>query len=234
MKRYPKLGPVGCAFVAQVREVEERLFPELLDPDHPHRLSSARRSWEYRPSHHVRRGLVGVADLEVLAGAGRRVLSVGAHPCCLERLLCELGVPPEKVVVADRDPDVAACAPGAWAVFDLLERWPELGRFDLVLFPESLCIALSDRVAAQGPHGGSGAFPGDALEARLLAHMVGEALVRLAPGGEIRADGPMSHPNVVRTASEALDAAGLQHVLEYDRFFLRVRVSQGLSERRFA
>ncbi len=229
MKRHQKLSPAARAFVAVVRAAEERLFPELLDPDHPRRLVSARRSWEYRPSHHVRRGLVGPDDVVALSLPGRRLLSVGAHPACLEHLLCSLGVPAEHVVVADVDPALLGCV-GAMekVVFDVFGPWPALGGFDLILFPESLCIALGDRVA-QADDGAGGAFSGDVLAGRLLAHVLGNALERLRPGGEVRADGPMSHPNVVRVASAALDAAGHAHELEYDRFFLRVRGSAGPS-----
>lgn len=235
MKRNQKLTPEGRAFVARVREAEEQLFPELLDPDHPRRLLSARRSWEYRPSHHVSRGLLSASDLAEMSLPGRRLLSVGAYPGCFEHLLCILGLPPANLVVADNDPAIATCV-GTMdkVVFDVFDPWPELGLFDLILFPESLCIALGDRVARQvrDPDVG-GPFPNDVLEGQLLAHVLGEALKRLRNGIEVRADGPMSHPNVVRVASAELDAAGRPHCIEYDRFFLRVRATDPPSVSRF-
>ena len=232
MKRHQKLTSEARAFVARVREVEERLFPELLDPDHPRRLRSDRRSWQYRPSHHVSRGLLGAADLAELSLPGRRLLSVGAYPACFEHLLCTLGLPPANLVVADHDPAIATCV-GTMdkVVFDVFDPWPDLGRFDLILFPESLCIALGDRVSREpSDPDHPGPFPNDLLAGRLLAHVLGQAL---RAGDEIRADGPMSHPNVVRAASAVLDAAGRPHRIEYDRFFLRVRATDGPSEIRF-
>lgn len=228
MKRNQKLTPEGRAFLEEVRAVEERLYPELLDPDQPRRLLGARAFREFRPSHHVSRGLVGAADVAEMSRAGRRVLSVGAYPAAFERLLCALGVPPENLVVADQDPAIADC-PGEMekVAFDMFDPWPELGTFDLILFPESLCMALGERVAGAE---GAGPFPGDALAGRLLAGVLAEAVRRLRPGGEVRADGPMSHPNVVRAASAALDAAGHPHRLRYERFFLWVRPSDPPSE----
>lgn len=234
MKRNQKLSPVDRAFLAEVRAVEERLYPALLDPAQPRRVLGARRYREFRPSHHVSRGLVGAADLAAMSAPGRRALSVGAYPAIFERLLCELGVPAGNLVVADHDPDIVACAgPMAKVAFDMLGPWPDLGTFDLILFPESLCMGLGDRVAEAEPQG-KGPFPGDALAGRLLAGVLGEAMARLRPGGEIRADGPMSHPNVVRAASAALDAAGHPHRLRYERFFLWLRPGEPPSECSFA
>ena len=222
MKSNQKLTPEGRAFLAEVRAVEERLFPELLDPELPRRLLGVRRYREFRPSHHVSRGLLLAPDLAQLSLPGRRLLSVGAYPACFEYLLCTMGLPAENLVVSDNDPAIAGCR-GTMekVVFDLFEPWPELGAFDMIVFPESLCMALGDRVAVAAPES-MVPFPKDQVAGRLLAQVLGEALKRLRPDGEIRADGPMSHPNVFRIASVELETAGVPHRIEYERFFVRV------------
>ncbi len=212
-------------FLSQVRTLEERLFAKLLDPTDSTRLQSDQYSWLYRPSHHVATGLVTAADIELLKKHDRRLLSVGGHPGTLEWLLCELGVPPQNIVVADRDPALMENEMGfEKVVFDMTGEWPELGTFDVILFPESLCIALADHIKAAGPQG-EGAFATDVLEAKLLSVVLRQALARLRPGGEIRANGPQSHPNVVKAARAKLEAEGAHHTLDYQRYFLRVRAA---------
>jgi hypothetical protein len=58
---------------------------------------------------------------------------------------------------------------------------PDIGTFDLILFPESLCIALTDRLKKTGPHGDA-PFATDSEEARMLRDVLCGALARLRPG----------------------------------------------------
>lgn len=214
---------IDPAFVARVRQCEERLFPDGLHPDASGRMRSDGYSWLYRPSHHASTGLVTAADAASLSKPGKRLLSVGGHPAYLERVLVALGVPAGHIVAADALPAILeADLPFGAACFDMLEPWPDLGTFDLIVFPESLCIALTDRLEKTGPHGDA-PFSTDAHEARLLAHVLEEALRRLNPDGEIRANGPQSHPNVVAAARSLAEAKGFPHELEYARYFLRCR-----------
>lgn len=213
---------IDPAFVARVRQCEERLFPDGLHPDASGRMRSDGYSWLYRPSHHASTGLVTAADVASLSKPGKRLLSVGGHPGYLERVLAELGVPVGHIVAADALPAIVeADLPFGVACFDMLEPWPDLGTFDLIVFPESLCIALADRLKKAGPHGDA-PFSTDAHEARLLAHVLEEALRKLNPDGEIRANGPQSHPNVVKEAQKIVDTRGCVRAIEYQRYFLRV------------
>ncbi len=207
-------------FVASVRALEERLFADCLDPDAPERMLHEGYSWHYRPSHHALTGLVTPADFE------KTILSVGAHPAAFERILVELGLPRERLLVADHEPRLLEATPELRTiVFDMTEPWPEVGAFDLIVFPESLCIALADRIDREGRPEPTidNEFPADAREAELLACVLMEALSRLRPGGEIRANGPQSHPNVVAAARTVLERQGFSHQLDYERYFLRVR-----------
>lgn len=232
--RRKNLSGAQRIFVEQVRAQEERLFAAHLDAEDASRVKSERYSWHYRPSHHAATGLVMQQDIAFLAGAGKGLLSVGAHPALLEQVLCAFGVPAAHILAADNDPAIMRSADVMEkAVFDAIEPWPELGTFDLILFPESLCIFLADRIREEGARANlpvtDAAFPTDAREAELLAVVLREAYLRLRSGGEIRANGPMSHPNVVRAASALLHAAGCVHVIDYRRYFLTLRLSTDAS-----
>ena len=224
--RHKKLTAVQRAFVEEIRALEERLFPDQLDDTDPSRMKSNRYSWHYRPSHHVATGLLTKSDSDDLSRSGKRLLSIGAYPAYLERVLLELGVPPENIVVADNDPAIANSEGSMQKiVFDAHAPWPDIGTFDLIIFPESLCIAVRDHIKQRATKDvpAHADFPNDALEAELLSVIIGQALERLRPGGEIRANGPMSHPNVIRSMSAKLGQQGRHHVVTYHRFFLLVQ-----------
>lgn len=214
---------IDGVFVARMKELEERLFPDACDPEDSVHMKSDGYSWLYRPSHHASTGLVTAADVAMLSKPGKRLLSVGGHPAYLERALLALGVPAGNIVVADAFPAVTeAGLPFQTVQFDMLGPWPDIGTFDLIVFPESLCIAFTDRLNV-GEAKSDAPFPTDALEAKLLASALREALSRLQPGGEIRANGPQSHPNVVKAARSLLEATGHRHELDYKRYFMAVR-----------
>lgn len=214
---------IDGTFVSRVRETEERLFGDECDPADSAHMKNDGYSWLYRPSHHASTGLITAADIRPLSLPGKRMLSVGGHPAYLERTLVELGVPAENIVAADVLPAIAeANLPFETVCFDMLGPWPEIGTFDLIVFPESLCIALTDRLKKSGPHGDA-PFATDPQEARLLCDVLCSALARLRSGGEIRANGPQSHPNVVKAARSLVEARGHPHELDYQRYFLRVR-----------
>ncbi len=214
---------IDAVFVARVRELEERLFPDACDSNDSVHMKSDGYSWLYRPSHHASTGLVTDADVTLLSRQGTRLLSVGAHPASLERTLVALGVPAENIVAADVLPvDAETDRPFERVQFDMLGSWPDIGMFDRIIFPESLCIALADRLKQVGPHGDT-PFATDALETRLLSEVLCSALARLRPGGEIRMNGPQSHPNVVKAARSLVEARGFRHTLDYKRYFLTVR-----------
>jgi hypothetical protein len=217
------------ALAQVVAGIEQRLFADLLDPADATRLRSDRRAWHYRPSHHVRRGLFTPPDIIRLQQLGARLLSIGAWPLVFERTLLELGVPVAHLVVADSDPDILTAQHTFEArAFDLTQAWPgDLGTFDLIIFPESLCIALTDRLQQEGQPLGlvAGGFPGDEPQAQLLSVVCAQALGHLRRGGVVRADGPMPHPKVVQRASQLLLEAGWPHTLRYERYLLQVQAA---------
>lgn len=214
---------IDAVFVTRVRELEERLFPDACDPADSVHLKNDGYSWLYRPSHHASTGLVIDSDVKFLSRPGARLLSVGGHPAYLERTLVELGVPAGNIVAADVLPAITdSNLAFETACFDMLGPWPEMGTFDRIIFPESLCIALTDRLKKTGPHGDA-PFAMDPQEAKLLCGVLCSALQRLRPGGEIRANGPQSHPNVVKAARSLVEARGFPHELDYQRYFLKVK-----------
>ncbi|MFA6523186.1 MAG: hypothetical protein WCS85_02355 [Candidatus Peribacteraceae bacterium] len=203
-------------FLEQIRQLEERLFGEELNGGK--RIMSERSFWHFRPSHHVKTGLLTAEDITLLSKPGKRLLSVGAHPAFLERLLPELGVPKENILLADKDPAIGVSAGSiASVVFDACETWPDIGTFDRIIFPESLCIALSDQSKSTENRNEK-----DAFDAALLASILRQAFERLRPGGILRANGPMSHPNVIRMVEKELQQQHLPASLESRRFFLSI------------
>lgn len=194
------------SFVDDIRQIEQRLFADQFDPTDRMRMKSiGPYSWYYRPSHHAKTGLVTKADVK------KRVLSVGAYPAYVERVLVELGMPAENILIADSNPEILDC--GLPSIrFDMLKEWPEMEMFDVILFPESLCIAIADAKPK-----------GDDEHAALLAHVMRNALQRVKPGGVIRANGPMSHPKIVQKMEELLNAEGMTVAVDYQRFFMSVR-----------
>ncbi len=211
------------AFVADVAALEKRMFPGQMDDKDTARMKNVGKySWLYRPSHHVATGLITRKDVEMLKQSDKRLLSVGAHPAYLEQLLCILGVPAENIFIGDKDPGIAL-ADGLMdrTIFDATGIWPEkIGTFDLIIFPESLCMAVGgDKKEQKDPKD----FSSDAKEAAALAVILQQGLKKLRDGGEIRANGPQSHPNVVKAATKILEDAGQKAVIDYDRFFLTVR-----------
>jgi hypothetical protein len=210
------------SFMNRIRALEESLFADQLDPVDATRMKSPDYSWLYRPSHHIQTGLITEKEIDALK-KGKRLLSVGAYPAYLERLLIELGVPAENIVVTDSNPQLSDHAsPLQSFIFDCTKDWPDLGLFDLIIFPESLCIALTDRIKQENIPA-DGEYPTDALEAELLTHILQEALSRLSPDGVIRANGPMSHPKVYQMVQAELDQSGFTHQLAYQRYFVSIR-----------
>lgn len=211
----------------RVAALEARLFADQLDPTDPTRLKSDAYSWLYRPSHHIKSGLITQEDIEALKNPDARLLSIGAHPAYLEKILVELGVPAEHITIADSNPAILTLeTPMTKKHFDATQEWPDIGTFDLIIFPESLCISLSNKIEQEGTEPQakkSSKYPTDQRESELLAFVLGQALTRLRQGGLIKANGPMSHPNVVRKAEAILKAQGLDVEIEYERFFLTVR-----------
>ncbi len=224
--RRKQLPAAEQSFVDRIRLIEERLFQGQLEEGDPARIKShGKYSWLYRPSHHAAAGLLTQEDVTLLSTPGKRLLSIGAHPAFFERVLTELGVPVENMLLADKDPALVKSAGSLESViFDMTGAWPSIGDFDRIIFPESLCIAISDTMKKRDvPTGGPHAT--DAFEAQLLTDIVRNALKRLRAGGIIRANGPMSHPNVVKATSATLRKEGYELAVKYQRFLLSIRLS---------
>lgn len=224
MKRR-RVPPALQPFLDQVRHAEERLFPAELHEDRSFMGSGERRFWHFRPSHHASTGLVTADDLALLSLPDTRLLSVGAFPAYLERTLVELGVPADHLLLADREVPSEGWGAVTWMLFDATEQWPEMGTFDRILFPESLCTMVGDRLRAQGvPSAKEDRARADAAEAEVLTRVLRASLSRLRPGGVLRANGPMSHPVVLRRAEEMLAQEGWRFTLQHSRFFLSLQV----------
>ncbi len=207
-------------FIARIRECETKLFRDLLDPDDTSRMrNEGEYAWLYAPSHHAETGLITEADLTTLRTG--KLLSVGAYPAALERVLIHLGVPASHITVADMLRDILNVEGGMQKLaFDMTGVWPETPMFDLILFPESLCIALTDKLSRSVSRPER-----DRAEAEMLGRIVKQALARLKPTGEIRANGPMSHPNVMKMMSARLHEEGSPHTVNYARYFMTIRKS---------
>ena len=225
--RYIRQSDKRKAFAIEVRALEERLFHNELDEKDRSRMKSGRYSWHYRPSHHVQTGLMTRDDITFLRKPGKRLLSVGAYPGFFEQVLCALGIPPKHILLTDNDPDITLCGGLMKTVeFDASACWPDIGTFDQIIFPESLCMCVAGALKMRKSElhtPTDAAYSTDELESEVLATILEQALKRLRPGGVIRANGPMSHPNVVKAMGARLRTKGIAHLVDYERFFLSMR-----------
>jgi hypothetical protein len=173
------------------------------------------RFWEYPPEHHFKSGIVTNDDIALLSEPDRRLLSVGAHPGAFEQALVTRGIPPQNILLADINPELATVTTLQTIIFNMHDAWPDIGTFDRIMFPESLCIAITDKIGKDAE---------DPVEAECLAHILREALMRLRPAGIIRANGPMCHPNVVKLTQKILQNEGLSVMIDYHRFLMSVHL----------
>ena len=224
--KHPKLPATQQAFVNQIRLIEERLFPDELCADDPSRMKSeGGHYWQYRPSHHIATGLLTQENVTFLSEPGRRLLSVGAYPAFLEKVLVELGVPSENILLTDNNPALSQSSDSMQTIiFDLCDAWPAMGTFDRIIFPESLCISITDTIKRRGDHRdvqeSDGPHASDAIDTEILTGVLRQAFIRLRTGGILRANGPMRHPNILRAMSAKLTQEGLAHAMDSRRFFL--------------
>lgn len=216
-----------ASWLAHIRALEEKLFGDQLDPKDRMRMKHDGYSWHYRPSHHVESGLITEEDVELLKRDGT-LLSVGAHPAYLEHVLIELGVPKNHIVIADSDPEILTNKFGSGhpardvlrIQFDMHDAWPIANHFDRIIFPESLCISLSNKIEQKFPKKNElnpNSFPHDEYETELLSGVIGQALHHLKPNGITRANGPMCHPNIVKKMQEKVPCT-----VKYQRFLMEV------------
>lgn len=96
----------------------------------------------FAPNYHFKYGLVSESDIERFShDKTKKLLSIGSGAAYLERLLVELGVPKENVVLSDI---VQEALPKNFKtkVFDKQGDWAELGeeKFDLIIFPASALL----------------------------------------------------------------------------------------------
>lgn len=206
---------MDAAFLAHVRALEEKMFGDLLDPKDPMRMQSNKYSWLYRPSHHVESGLITEEDIELLKNGGT-LLSLGAHPGYLEQVIVALGVPSKNIVTADSDAAILDTDVHPLH-FSMHDEWPLETKFDRIIFPESLCIALSKKLEQEGWLQNKKDHSSDAREAELLGNILQQALDHLKPNGIIRANGPQSHPNIIKRVQEKISCE-----ITYERFLMKV------------
>ncbi len=227
--RHPKLPSPQHAFVDQIRRLEERLFPDHLSADDPSRMKSeSGKFWHYRPSHHFATGLLTQEDVTILSEPDRRLLSVGAYPAFLEKILVELGLPSKNILLTDNNPALSEdSGPMQTIIFDLCDTWPAMGTFDRIIFPESLCISITDTIKSRGDHRdvreSDGPHASDAIDTEILTGVVRQAFTRLRKDGILRANGPMSHPKILAAMSARLTQEGLLHSMDSRRFFLEMK-----------
>lgn len=134
----------------QIRDLETKMFPEF-KPAHNH--NSHQIDLEptmhlglgyaaFPPSWHFRSGLITEQMVKDLIENQKTLLSVGAGPAHLERLLVELGVNRKNIVLADKFTEFI---PEGFARyrFDMFGRWPDFREiFDYIIFPQSIFLPV--------------------------------------------------------------------------------------------
>ncbi len=154
-----------------LKALQKRMFGQHLKNDdyiltHP----GAEHSY-FSPYYHFIKGLVSEELVEELKSQpDTKILSVGAGPAYLEQLLVSMGIDRERFVLSDMDSQVLPEEFKRFS-FDMYSAWPRnLGKFFLILFPESVRIHSGNPPA-------------------VFEDLLRQALDSLEEGGEIRMDG---------------------------------------------
>ncbi len=155
-----------------IREKEQEMFPEFASDDK--HATEENRYVHFAPSWHFKSGLITEADVDKLASdSTKTLLSIGAGPAHLERLLTTLGVKSQNMTLTDID---AKSLPSGFntKVFDMYQPWNELGneKYDLIIFPESTLFNVR--------------FETDEEKQRALYRLIRSGTIHLKPGGIIR------------------------------------------------
>jgi len=180
----------------QMRELETQLFPEFKDEDFCID-SPETNNFYFAPSVHFKKDLITEADVEKFKNdPQRKMLSVGSGPAYLERLLVNLGINKNNIVLADIE---SRDLPKDFKtkIFDMFGEWPEFEddqKFDLIIFPENPSINVhydygDERIQA-------------------FTSLFIKALQRLKPGGEIKITGNPNREEVTEKVERKLKKAG--------------------------
>jgi hypothetical protein len=179
----------------RIRELEAQLFPEFKDEDFCID-SPETNNFYFAPSVHFKEALITETDVENFKNdPKRKMLSVGAGPAYLERLLVNLGVNKDNIVLADKNP---RDLPSDFKIkiFDMSGEWPEFedGQFDLIIFPENPSINVNS----------------DFGEERIQAFtsLFAKALQHLKPGGEIKITGNRNVEEITEKVEQELKKVG--------------------------
>lgn len=180
----------------KIRELEAQLFPEFKEEDYSFTSPETNYAY-YAPNVHFRKGLVTEANVEnFLEDPDKKMLSVGAGPAYLERLLVHLGINKDRITLADIEPHDL---PDGFArkIFDMSKEWPEFNedeKFDLIVFPESPPINDFNK--------------SDEQIVKDFSLLIERALHHLQPDGEIKMTGNPNHPMVVEKVEQELRKMG--------------------------
>lgn len=183
----------------QFRAWEVEDYPEFAKENTSTFTHSGPIYMSFGPSWHAQKNLV-TEDIIAKLQNGATLLSVGAGPAHLERLLVKhCSVPTGNITLADKSTQLPAPFPRVQ--FDLRKQWPFFAQpFDYVFFPE--CIGALDY----------GKRPRHAL----LAHAASEALNVVKPDGEIRMDGIFQSTDSIKNAKFKLLLDGKKPSWTYD------------------
>ena len=123
-----------------VKKIEEEAFSDEIDSSCDQIKSSGGGYTYYAPSWYFYKiPFLSEKEINLLKRPGKNMLSVGAGPAHLERLLVShFGVPRENIVLADR---VSEQLPVGFRtyIFDMHQIWPKMNEapFNYIIFPES-------------------------------------------------------------------------------------------------
>lgn len=215
--------PASDPFIKVIREKERDLFPEFktegfaIAPEN-------KRYFYFAPNHHFRSRLLTKDDIKsFLANPDKRLLSVGAGQGQLERLLVHLGIPAERIALADREP---ADLPEQFKVyeFDMYKTWPNLGdlKYDLIIFPESLLcnVHVGDMLYSKKIYNSH--YTEIEYRIKELVSMLSQAIMNLNDDGEIRINGHSQEEETLQKLKLILEKQ-YQVVVSFDAELITVK-----------
>ncbi len=156
----------------KIRELEMTKFPEFKNIE-VYTPPDTKEYFYFSPSWYFHAGMITEADVKDLIRKDSKILSVGSGPAFLERMLADLGIKKENIILSDINEAVLP-KDFKYFVFDMYGKWniPEQEKYDLIIFPES--TFLHER------------YEDDIEKEKALYGLISEALKHLKPGGEIR------------------------------------------------
>jgi hypothetical protein len=187
------------AFVDRMKELENQMVPEFQSSLSDSIVPQDTNYLYFKPSRFGELGVFSEDDLDLfLSDRNKSMLSMGAGKGYLEKVLINMGLELNQVLVTDSDPKVLPQDLNT-AIIDIHKKWSLKERkFDLIIFPESLGVSIGHKTEE---------LTGFSLRShniRLFIKVMQEAAKHLTENGEIRISGSNLDEEALKAREEEL------------------------------